>query len=270
MNDNEPQFRVWGQGSRTVVLVHGGPAAPGTMAPVAYGLAEEYRVIEAFQRGSGAGGELTVGHHVADLHALVVGQCDNCPTALVGHSWGAMLALAFAAEHPEMNLPLVLVGCGTFDPVARAEFNRRRQERHTPEMRSRELALERDQSLSEGERMSRRGAIADEVYTFSRRQAGAGEPSDDLIGPFDLEAHRQTWDDELRLQSQGLHPAAFAKITAAVLMIHGREDPHPGTMIRDSLLAHVPQLEYLELPQCGHSPWNEQFARDDFFLELRR
>jgi pimeloyl-ACP methyl ester carboxylesterase len=43
---------------------------------------------------------------------------------LVGHSWGAMLALCYAAEHPVERV--VLVGCGTFDEASRAELVRRR------------------------------------------------------------------------------------------------------------------------------------------------
>jgi len=35
-----------------------------------------------------------------------------------------MLALAYAAAHPSSTGPLILVGCGTFDPAARAELQR--------------------------------------------------------------------------------------------------------------------------------------------------
>ena len=68
-----------------------------------------------------------------------------------------------------------------------------------------------------------------------------------------------------RLQDDGTYPRAFAAIESPVLMIHGQYDPHPGKMIRDSLLPHVPQLEYRELEDCGHSPWIEKSARGVFF-----
>jgi hypothetical protein len=34
------------------------------------------------------------------------------------------------------------------------------------------------------------------------------------------------------------------------------------------LRAYIPQLEYRELPTCGHSPWLERLARKAFFETL--
>ncbi len=61
----------------------------------------------------------------------------------------------------------------------------------------------------------------------------------------------------------------FAAITSPVLMLHGSYDPHPGKMIRDSLTPHLSEFEYREFERCGHSPWLERFAREDFFATLR-
>ena len=54
-----------------------------------------------------------------------------------------------------------------------------------------------------------------------------------------------------------------------VLMLHGAADPHPGGMIRTSLLQYIPQLEYREWGTCGHYPWLEQDVREAFLTELR-
>jgi pimeloyl-ACP methyl ester carboxylesterase len=86
----------------------------------------------------------------------------------------------------------------------------------------------------------------------------------------DARAHHETWRDMLRLQEEGVYPAAFAAIEAPVLMLHGAVDPHPGRLIRESLAPHLPQLEYHEWARCGHYPWLEQTVRDDFFAVLRR
>jgi pimeloyl-ACP methyl ester carboxylesterase len=81
----------------------------------------------------------------------------------------------------------------------------------------------------------------------------------------DAVAHSETWADMVRLQSEGVYPAAFAAIECPVLMLHGEVDPHPGRLTRDDLRRHIPQLEYRELSKCGHSPWLERQARDEFF-----
>ena len=73
-------------------MLHGGPAAPGDVAPLAGELGRWCHVLEPFQR-SQSSEPLTVATHVQDLDDLIRKRCiDDRPT-LVGHSWGAMLAL---------------------------------------------------------------------------------------------------------------------------------------------------------------------------------
>ena len=84
----------------------------------------------------------------------------------------------------------------------------------------------------------------------------------------DARGHDETWSDELRLQAEGAHPAAFTAVRAPVLMLHGDFDSHPGAMIRASLAPYLPQLEYVEFSRCGHYPWLERHACDAFFATL--
>ncbi|MDH3603598.1 MAG: alpha/beta hydrolase, partial [Candidatus Tectomicrobia bacterium] len=94
-------------------------------------------------------------------------------------------------------------------------------------------------------------------------------PDKEDFEPFDKEAHSETWDDMMRLQADKTYPHAFEAIKSPVLMLHGAYDPHPGELIRDSLLPFIPQLEYREWERCGHSPWLELHARNDFFSTLK-
>ena len=96
-------IRRYGTAGPEVVVLHGGPGAPGHMAPVAKALADSFRVLEPFQRSSGSE-RLTVAHHIADLHEVVQSSCESAQPALVGSSWGAMLALCYAAS---IHKPLV-------------------------------------------------------------------------------------------------------------------------------------------------------------------
>ncbi|MDQ1498690.1 MAG: hypothetical protein QOI86_2030, partial [Actinomycetota bacterium] len=61
---------------------------------------------------------------------------------------------------------------------------------------------------------------------------------------------------------------AFSAIRVPVLMLHGADDPHPGPITRDVLRPFLPQLEYIELEQCGHIPWVERHARHQFLQIL--
>ena len=210
---------------------------PGYMAPVARALADAFVVLEPLQRRSG-GAPLTVARHIEDLHEVVGSLGEGARPGLVGSSWGGMLALAYAAAHPEAASAIVVVGSGTFDPAARARLHAILDER--------------------------RALDFDARYTF--------DPIDDAPlsdRAFDARANQETWDDMLRLQAAGVYPEAFAAIHAPVLMLHGAYDPHPGPRIRDGLAPLLPQLEYRQWERCGHYPWRERHAHDDFFATLR-
>jgi pimeloyl-ACP methyl ester carboxylesterase len=231
------------------------------MAPVARGLADKFRVLEPFQRGSGKE-PLTVARHIADLHELIEQHCDNQRPALVGSSWGAMLALAYAAAHPHSASSLVLIGCGTFDRPARQRMQATLDEQMDDSLRRRLNHLP-DEFPDPDERLKAMGELILPLYSSEL------ETTDQEIETCDARAHRETWQDMLRLQEEGVYPAAFAAIDVPVLMLHGAVDPHPGSMVRASLQPHIPHLEYREWEQCGHYPWLERAARSEFFAVLR-
>ena len=91
---------------------------------------------------------------------------------------------------------------------------------------------------------------------------------DDEVVFYDALGHEQTWRDMIRLQNDDVYPGAFKAIHIPVLMLHGSEDPHPGSMIRDNLKAVLPQLEYHAWQHCGHYPWLEKAAGEDFYATL--
>jgi pimeloyl-ACP methyl ester carboxylesterase len=229
------------------------------MAAVARGLADPYRVVEPFQRGSGSE-RLTVARHVADLHEVINVYATGCRPAVLGSSWGAMLALAYAAAHPSSTGPLILVGCGTFDPVARAAMQRTIDERMNDEIRAR---LKCADQLDQDGRLKASAEAITPIYSYDPLTFAHEEDK------VDARAHEETWDDMLRLQTEGIYPAAFATIKVPVLMVHGTFDPLPGRLILESLRPYLPQLDYRELERCGHYPWLERAATDTFFSLVR-
>jgi pimeloyl-ACP methyl ester carboxylesterase len=229
------------------------------MAHLGRGLADSFRIVEPFQRGSGSE-QLTVARHVADLHELMNLYADDRQPALLGASWGAMLALAYAAAHPGSTGPVVIVGCGTFDPVARATLQSTIARRMNERIRAR---LKDAEQVEPDSRWKANAEAMMPIYSIDLLNS----PYDE--GTFDAQAHHETWDDMLRLQSEGVHPAAFAAIKVPVLMVHGDFDPHPGRLILKSLQRHLPQIEYVELEQCGHYPWLEKAAAGPFFSCVR-
>jgi pimeloyl-ACP methyl ester carboxylesterase len=226
------------------------------MAPIARELSDRYRIFEPLQRRSGDL-PLTVDRHINDLREVIDACCPVERPGLVGSSWGAMLALAFGAAYPDVVGPLVLVGSGTYTVESSAEFHRLLDERITPEQSARldaaASADDPDTALAEA------AAELDTPYSYNI----AGTPSD--LEWVDARGNRETNDDWNRRRAGGEFPGSSAPIQQPVLMIHGVVDPHPGLMIRDSLLPVLPRLEYVEVERCGHYPWRERYARDQFY-----
>ncbi|MHC4904960.1 MAG: alpha/beta fold hydrolase [Planctomycetota bacterium] len=262
-NGTQPiKVRHYGDSGAFVLVLHGGPAAPGYMKPVAETLAEKFRVLEPFQRGS-SDVPLTVARHVQDLQDVITEYCGDEKPLLVGHSWGAMLALAWAAEHPDTAKAIVLVGCGTFDAAARRQMDSIRQQRMDDTFRQRleQLPLKYPKP---DVRLAVLGSMYQQLDSVDLIEVK------NHLHACDAVAHEQTWADIVRLQSEGVYPAALAAIRCPALMLHGDDDPHPGTMIHNSLKPFLPQLEYVSWPHCGHYPWLEKTAQCPFYTTLTR
>jgi len=92
--------------SPPVIVVHGGPGWDyHSLLPLA-ALADRYFVVFYDQRGSGLSprvdaAELSYEGALTDLDAIVDRFRGNGRVALIGHSWGAMLATAYLGRHPE-------------------------------------------------------------------------------------------------------------------------------------------------------------------------
>lgn len=255
--------RIHGEQGPEVVVLHGGPGAPGSAQDLARALADEFRVLEPLQRLSGDR-PLTVRRHVEDLAEVAPPRA-----AVVGASWGAMLGLSYAAAFPERVSGLVLVGCGTYDVESRALYEERMRDRLGPEgiaeAQSTRRALEEARTTEEQNRLfDSLGALAGRAQAYDPL-----ESEGDGIVP-DRRGYEETWADVLRLQETGQEPIAFAAIQAPVLMLHGADDPHPGRQIRRHLRTFVPQLELVLLHKCGHEPWRERRARERFLRLLRK
>jgi pimeloyl-ACP methyl ester carboxylesterase len=230
------------------------------MAPVARELSHVFRVIEPFQRGSGQE-PLTVARHVADLDELIESFSGERRPALVGHSWGAMLALAYAAAHPGRVASLVLIGCGTFDSASRDRLRAIRDERMGEDLIRRVERLD-ERAADPDERLRIMGRLIQRIDSYELI------PGVDETVRYDARALEETWRDMVRLQETGVYPAAFAGIRAPVIMLHGAADPHPGQMIRSSLDPYLPQLEYRQWDRSGHYPWLEKAVQTEFYAAL--
>lgn len=114
----ELHYQSAGTGTPAVILSGGPGFTVDYMIPVGDFLPAGYRRIYFEQRGTGksrpaklAPESMTLETVVEDLERLRVHLKQN-RLLLVGHSWGGMLAMAYAVAHPDRVDRLILIGSG--------------------------------------------------------------------------------------------------------------------------------------------------------------
>jgi proline iminopeptidase len=106
--------RVRGSGKAALVLLHGGPGlSHHYMIPLEKVATAKLRVVNFDQRGVGGSTRPSddsygMDRYVADLDA-VRAWLGLDAIHILGHSWGGLIAQAYAAEHPDRVASLVLV-----------------------------------------------------------------------------------------------------------------------------------------------------------------
>lgn len=115
-------YRDWGGSGQQIVLLHGLASTCHIWDLVAPLLAQDHRVVAMDQRGHGASAKPERGYDFAtvsrDLKGLLEGLGMERPL-IIGHSWGADVALEFAVANPAVPKGLCFVDGGMIQPSAR-------------------------------------------------------------------------------------------------------------------------------------------------------
>ncbi|GAA3755100.1 alpha/beta fold hydrolase [Micromonospora maritima] len=253
--------RLWADQAGTgppLVLCHGGPGMWDHLGPVARLVDDHARVIRWDQRGCGRSerrGPYAVDRFVADLDA-VREHLAGPRAALLGHSWGAHLALRYALDHPERVSHLIYVS-GTGIDADRGwhphyERNlRRRLGAHLPRWealgaRVRTPAEERERAVLQ---WSADFAVPDTALRHA----------DDMATPWlgvNAECNRALGAEAKRELSESDVTARCRALEVPVLIVDGTEDIRPRWGV-DSLHRALPNAERVGLVGAGHLPWVE-------------
>jgi proline iminopeptidase len=239
--------KVSGEGP-PVVFVHGGPGWWDVLDELAAMITDLATVHQWDQRGAGRSerrGPYTVDRFVADLDA-VRRHTGHERITLVGHSWGAGLALQYCLAHPDRVDRLVyLSGVGLDGTPAsyRARVDEILEREHHDDAWLARISTgfaNRATALDQARRLN--------TPRFEPNQACAAELTADL----------GTWTDR---------EAACRTIDVPVLIVHGELDLRPPA-VTDSLLAALPHASREVIAGAAHYPWLE--APEAFGTVLRR
>ena len=108
-------LRKYGNAPFNIAVIHGGPGAPGEMAPVAKELSKTFGVLEPLQTQDSIKEQMEELKEVLEQNGVI-------PIKLIGWSWGAWLSYMFAAYNPSVIDKLILIGSGPFEEKYTAEI----------------------------------------------------------------------------------------------------------------------------------------------------
>lgn len=254
-------LRKYGKAPFDVAVIHGGPGAPGEMAPVAMELSELHGVLEPFQTAK------TIDGQIEELQGIVSKQ-GNSPMTLIGWSWGAWLSYLFAAQNPPMVKKLILIASGPLEEKDAQNIMQTRLNRLSEEERAKALllinVLEGPAMADKNDALLRLGKLLSKADTYDP----IPYESQNLECQYDI--YQNIWEQATALRRDGTLLEYGKKIRCPVVAIHGDFDPHPAEGVRRPLTRILRDFRFVLLEKCGHTPWIERSAKDRFYETLKK
>ncbi|HXW91732.1 MAG TPA: alpha/beta fold hydrolase [Terriglobales bacterium] len=243
-------YQEYGTG-KPIVLLAGGPGMnPAYMVPVAKMLASGgRRVLLLHQRGTGMSADavscrdrMNLAGAIADLEAfreyLHLGKLT-----IAGHSWGGMLAMAYAQKYPDRVAGLLLLDTGPMNDSGSSTESAIIHARLSPEERA---ALQQARGTPQIDAIEEKAYFADPGKVgLLQESIPSGEPMwyetvGQLIGPdlgkFDV--------------VEGMR-----NLKAPVTLVFGRFDP--GFYIAGQIRDLHPNSRLIVVEHAGHYSWLE-------------
>lgn len=76
--------------------------------------------------------------------------------------------------------------------------------------------------------------------------------------------YEKVWKEAAELRKSGKLLERFGRIPCPMVLIQGAVDPHPSMGVIDPLKALNVDIKSYVLDKCGHTPWREKYAREEF------
>jgi proline iminopeptidase len=262
-------FKSVGNG-RPLVVLHGGPGSDHTdFLPSLRPLARQHRLIFIDERGSGRSERLqdtkkyTLDYMVNDLHC-VRKHLGLKRFALLGHSFGGLLAQAYAIRYPTFLSRLILAGTAHSAKIFNADFRKIRNAL-PPRVRAKMKAYEsRGIFGSDGRYVRGYETLCAGIlspYMYSRPPPPA-EPQSYVSG---WEVLREMWvrrsDFRVDGNLKGLDFTSKLKtLQVPTLVVLGDHDL-VSVKSAEALTAALPKATLSVIPDCGHMMYIDQTQR---------
>jgi len=247
VNDVTLAVQISGCGS-PIVLVHGSLDDHRSWQRVIPYLTGEHQVVSYDRRGHGEStcppGQGTIGQDCDDLAELLRALDLEAPL-VVGHSYGASMALLLGAHHPELTGGLVI-----HEPPLFMLLHADKTTRHLAELAS--------EHIRQAAILISQGAVEQGVRYFVDHAAFGSGTWDMLFTPEIRQtciAHADTWLDQSRDPDRlSVRPELLFGYPHRIVVSHGDSGPIAYALITDILAATIPTAHRHIIKGAGHAP----------------
>lgn len=254
-------LRKYGHKPFSLAVIHGGPGAPGEMAPIARELCPVKGVLEPLQTAT------SLECQIEELHSVLKDSGDP-PMVLIGWSWGAILSFIFAARYPSLVKKTILVGSGPYEEKYAENIMKTRLSRLNEKERQEAIslmeALNKPGMENKNLLMRRFGEL------MSRADSYDPLPHESEVIECRYDIYHNVWAQAAELRKSGALLELGKRIACPVVTIHGDYDPHPYQGVKEPLSRVLKDFKFVLLEKCGHRPWIEKAIKDRFYSILKK
>ena len=260
-------------GTRPVILLHGGPGMPGYMHPLGKLIDDRAYIVDYRQRGtakSPSRGPFRIKDHCEDLNAIIKNYSTVTRPVIIGSSWGAVLALCYAARYPGRVHRFILIGTGPLNEAAYQAFIANIAARLTKRALARKNSLGAkmgDKSLTRAERARLDAKYLKLILPVYNRKRSSFEGI--RLEPRNHGPVGEADADYAKRRKSGRLLADLGAIRDEVVAIHGDYDPIPFRAVLSQLTKRIGRFKGHVVKNCGHVPWLEKNSRTEFLHVLR-
>ena len=251
--------------SPKTIFLHGGPGLHGYMLPFCEQLVDHCSAVYYEQRGSKQGDcDVGISDHLYDLRTIVEHYSSTFKPTVVGHSWGAMLAVLFACSYPQLLHNLILVGCGPLNETQGVEFQNELNLRFGDR---REYYDELWDAIGDERDERRQQQLANKYITEMMEIYQKDPVSGVEVQPrqWDYQGACSTMCESDDFVFTNRYEEALAEIAVPVTIINGADDVMSSESLFSLMKKYIPHVKTIEIAGAGHYPWvgrgREKFLR---------
>ncbi len=259
-----------------LLLLHGGPGADHSdFLPALQPLARRCQLVLIDERGSGRSERLkdpkgyTLSGMVKDIEC-VRQHLKLARLAVLGHSFGGILAQAYAVRHPKRLLGLVLAGTGSSARCIDRDFRNLRK-RLPAQLRTR-LARMEDAGIFQADGAYKKDYAAASAQALAPYMYAKPPPARfKHTPPLGMEVLREMWvrrsDFHIDGNLKGFDFShSLARVKAPSLVVIGDHDL-VSTATADISRASLPRATLVVMAECAHMMYIDQTTRFNRLLE---